>query len=111
MKPQYRADPIGGFLRPAHLLIARARRQEGRLAADERRRIEDAAIEEMLRMQRAAGAASWNSRSRRQRKFGDGSTDELGVRRIVRSPYQGRRGGRFACPPRPRQSQVTGLRR
>jgi hypothetical protein len=39
MKPQYRADHIGSFLRPPHLLIARARRQEGQLTADELRAI------------------------------------------------------------------------
>lgn len=57
MKPLIRADHIGSFLRPAHLLAARARHHEGQLTADERRGIEDEAIGEVLRMQRAVGMA------------------------------------------------------
>ena len=51
MKPAYRADHIGSFLRPAHLLAARAK-QPG---SDQLRRLEDAAILEVLRMQRDVG--------------------------------------------------------
>jgi 5-methyltetrahydropteroyltriglutamate--homocysteine methyltransferase len=51
LKPAYRADHIGSFLRPAHLLAARAQ-QPG---SDALRRLEDAAIEDVLRMQREVG--------------------------------------------------------
>lgn len=55
MARAYRADHVGSFLRPADLLQARAAHAEGRLGADELRRVEDGAIREVLALQRQVG--------------------------------------------------------
>src|SRR5713226_6204236 len=55
--PPFRADHVGSLLRPAELLRARAEHQAGRLSAKELRAAEDAAIREVVRMQREAGLA------------------------------------------------------
>ncbi|HZB89816.1 MAG TPA: hypothetical protein VE397_00145, partial [Stellaceae bacterium] len=54
-KPPFRADHVGSLLRPKPLLEARDTLREGRLAAEELRRREDAAIAEAVRMQEEIG--------------------------------------------------------
>jgi 5-methyltetrahydropteroyltriglutamate--homocysteine methyltransferase len=51
----FRADHVGSLLRPAALTEARAEFKAGRLDADGLRAVEDAAILEVIEMQRAAG--------------------------------------------------------
>jgi 5-methyltetrahydropteroyltriglutamate--homocysteine methyltransferase len=53
--PPFHADHVGSLLRPPELLAARARRAAGEIDADELRRVEDAAIEDVMRLQADAG--------------------------------------------------------
>ena len=53
--PPFRADHVGSLLRPAELLRARAEHQAGRISAEELRRVEDAAIRDVVRMQQEVG--------------------------------------------------------
>jgi 5-methyltetrahydropteroyltriglutamate--homocysteine methyltransferase len=57
-KPPYRADHVGSLLRPQALLRAREEFAEGRIAADELRRVEDEAIRDAVRMQEEVGLKS-----------------------------------------------------
>jgi 5-methyltetrahydropteroyltriglutamate--homocysteine methyltransferase len=56
--PPFRADHVGSLLRPAALLRARGERQAGRISAEELRRAEDAAIGDVVPMQREIGLES-----------------------------------------------------
>ena len=56
--PPFRADHVGSLLRPASLLAARDDFAAGRIAADQLRDIEDAAIADAVAMQREAGLQS-----------------------------------------------------
>jgi 5-methyltetrahydropteroyltriglutamate--homocysteine methyltransferase len=53
--PPFRADHVGSLLRPPELLQARSEHQAGRLSAAELRRVEDAAIRDLVRMQQEIG--------------------------------------------------------
>lgn len=54
-KPPFRADHVGSFLRPAVLLEARRRRQEGKLTREALRDVEDACIRDIVSMQERVG--------------------------------------------------------
>ncbi|GAB2588537.1 5-methyltetrahydropteroyltriglutamate--homocystei ne S-methyltransferase [Paractinoplanes abujensis] len=56
--PPFRADHVGSLLRPAALLEARERRATGEIDAEELRATEDAAIRDVVRMQRDVGLRS-----------------------------------------------------
>ena len=56
--PPFKADQVGSLLRPANLLEARERRKRGELSAPELRRIEDAAIRDVVAMQERIGLQS-----------------------------------------------------
>jgi 5-methyltetrahydropteroyltriglutamate--homocysteine methyltransferase len=56
--PPFRADHVGSLLRPPHLLKAREQRAVGEIGADELRAVEDAAIRDVVRMQRDVGLRS-----------------------------------------------------
>src|SRR3954451_20552260 len=53
--PPFRADHVGSLLRPAALLRARDEHAAGRLGDDELRAAEDAAIRDVVAMQREVG--------------------------------------------------------
>jgi 5-methyltetrahydropteroyltriglutamate--homocysteine methyltransferase len=53
--PPFRADHVGSLLRPAALLKARQQHAQGEISADELRSAEDAAIHDVIRMQRDVG--------------------------------------------------------
>jgi 5-methyltetrahydropteroyltriglutamate--homocysteine methyltransferase len=53
--PPFRADHVGSLLRPPELLRARGELQAGRISAEELRRVEDAAIRDVARMQQEVG--------------------------------------------------------
>ncbi|PON14461.1 hypothetical protein C2W62_28955 [Candidatus Entotheonella serta] len=55
MSEVFRADQIGSFLRPPHLLTARADHEAGRISAAQLKDIEDQAILGVLDMQRQVG--------------------------------------------------------
>jgi 5-methyltetrahydropteroyltriglutamate--homocysteine methyltransferase len=54
-KPPFRADHVGSLLRPKELLKARVDRETGRISPVELRRIEDAAIRDVVRLQEEIG--------------------------------------------------------
>ena len=54
-RPPFRADHVGSILRSAAIKEARAKREEGKLAADELRRIEDRDIENIVKKQEDVG--------------------------------------------------------
>src|SRR5207253_6899507 len=56
--PPFRADHVGSLLRPPQLLKARAECAGGRISQEELRRIEDAAIREVVSFQEQAGLQS-----------------------------------------------------
>jgi methionine synthase II (cobalamin-independent) len=56
--PPFRADHVGSLLRPPELLDARAGFAEGRVNAEELRRVEDEAIRDVVALQREAGLQS-----------------------------------------------------
>ena len=53
--PPFRADVVGSLLRPAELLQARQRFKRNEISATELRRLEDAAIQDAVKMQQEAG--------------------------------------------------------
>ena len=53
--PPFRADHVGSLLRPPELLAARAQHAAGALDAGALRAVEDAAIQDVMRLQRDAG--------------------------------------------------------
>ncbi len=56
--PPFRADHVGSLLRPANLLQARAQRAAGEITPEELRAVEDAAIRDVVAMQRDVGLLS-----------------------------------------------------
>ena len=56
--PPFRADHVGSLLRPPELLEARQRFADGAIDADELREIEDAAIRDVVALQRDVGLRS-----------------------------------------------------
>lgn len=65
----YRADQIGSLLRPPELLEARAAYTDGRIDLEQRRFVEDQAILDTLKMQRAAGIDVFTDGEYRRRDF------------------------------------------
>jgi 5-methyltetrahydropteroyltriglutamate--homocysteine methyltransferase len=57
-KPPFRADQVGSLIRPASLIEARRAAAEGRMAAEDLRRIQEGAIREVVRMQEEIGLQS-----------------------------------------------------
>jgi 5-methyltetrahydropteroyltriglutamate--homocysteine methyltransferase len=55
MRPPFRADHVGSFLRPKALIDARARRARGEIDAPELRSVEDQAIRDIVRFQEELG--------------------------------------------------------
>ncbi len=53
--PPFRADQVGSFLRPKHLLEARAKREHGEISASDLELVEDAAIEKLVAKQESIG--------------------------------------------------------
>ncbi len=53
--PPFRADHVGSFLRPPEVVAARQRRADGEIGAEELRRVEDAAIADLVRRQEDVG--------------------------------------------------------
>jgi 5-methyltetrahydropteroyltriglutamate--homocysteine methyltransferase len=55
LTPPFRAEHVGSFLRPKHLLEARARRERGEISTADLEKIEDAAIEQLVDKQESIG--------------------------------------------------------
>ena len=58
LKPPFRADHVGSFLRPPELLNARREFAEGRISADALREVEDDAIRDVVALQEKLGFQS-----------------------------------------------------
>ena len=58
MRPPFRADHVGSLLRPASLLDARGRWQQGKISKDELKRLEDVAVREAVKLQEDIGLQS-----------------------------------------------------
>lgn len=54
-KPFFRADQVGSLLRPQRLIEARAAHEAGKLSLAELRQVEDAAIRDVVKQQKACG--------------------------------------------------------
>ena len=54
-KPPFRADHVGSFLRPKELLDARDRKAKGEISREELRKVEDAAIRDIVKFQEGLG--------------------------------------------------------
>ncbi|MEP7068657.1 MAG: 5-methyltetrahydropteroyltriglutamate--homocysteine S-methyltransferase [Usitatibacter sp.] len=54
-KPPFRADHVGSFLRPRELLDARERKAKGEISREELRKVEDAAIRDIVKFQEGLG--------------------------------------------------------
>jgi 5-methyltetrahydropteroyltriglutamate--homocysteine methyltransferase len=55
MTPPYKADVVGSLLRPETIFAARAKREQGELSFDGLRKIESAAVEEAVALQKSVG--------------------------------------------------------
>ena len=53
--PPFRADQVGSFLRPKHLLEARAKRERDEISSSDLEKIEDTAIEKLVAKQESIG--------------------------------------------------------
>jgi 5-methyltetrahydropteroyltriglutamate--homocysteine methyltransferase len=67
--PPFRADHVGSLLRPDHLKQARQRRAEGKITADELRKLEDEAIRHVVALQESAGLQSITDGELRREDF------------------------------------------
>jgi 5-methyltetrahydropteroyltriglutamate--homocysteine methyltransferase len=76
--PPFRADHVGSFLRPAHLLQARARKARGDISAAELREVEDRAITEVVKLQRDCGLQSITDGEFRRTYFHIDFLEQLG---------------------------------
>lgn len=55
LRPPFRADHVGSFLRPAYLLEAREKKAKGEITAAQLRAVEDRAITEVVKLQADVG--------------------------------------------------------
>src|SRR5688572_10472088 len=97
--PPFRADHVGSLLRPAELLRARADQAAGRIAREELRRIEDAAIAKIIRMQEDIGLQGVTDGEFRRHdwlmdfKFGIGGVEPLQGAEVAKVPFRSESGG------------------
>jgi 5-methyltetrahydropteroyltriglutamate--homocysteine methyltransferase len=97
--PPFRADHVGSLLRPAALLQARADHAAGRIARDALRRIEDAAVAQVVRLQEDIGLQGVTDGEFRRVdwlmdfKLGIGGVEVLPQAEAVRVPFRSEAGG------------------
>ena len=72
--PPFRAEHVGSFLRPAHLLEARAKQEAGEIGRDALREIEDAAIRDVVKLQEELGLKSITDGEYRRSTYSDSFT-------------------------------------
>jgi methionine synthase II (cobalamin-independent) len=58
MKPPFRADHVGSLLRPRELHEAKAKKKEGKISAEELRKVEDKCIKDVVALQESIGLPS-----------------------------------------------------
>src|SRR5262245_30447581 len=104
-KPPFRADDVGGLLRPAPLKAARAERERGAISAEELKAIEDREIERVIKKQEAVGLQSVTDGEFRRAFW---NYDFLGKLDGVEA-YLGERKIKFQGPqPKPMMLRVVG---
>ena len=112
MKPPYRVDHIGSFIRPAKVLEARRSagyveygkpRQEGSISLDDLREIENEAIEDVVKLQESAGLQSITDGEFRRGTWALDVVDRIeGVEiRPQDGVFQAQFSGGEFCPPVP----------
>jgi 5-methyltetrahydropteroyltriglutamate--homocysteine methyltransferase len=77
MKPPFRAEHIGSFIRPERLLEAARARKAGRLGEEEVRRVQDECIREVVRLQESLGLPSVTDGEFRRRSWSAGFIDAV----------------------------------
>jgi 5-methyltetrahydropteroyltriglutamate--homocysteine methyltransferase len=104
---KFRGDQVGSLLRPARLLEARRRFEEGMFDADDLRAVEDEEIAIAVKRQKEAGIDIITDGEFRRRDFRSGFADAVeGVEmRTVEMPWRGE-GGTVTLPSK--QYVITG---
>ncbi|KAJ3483609.1 hypothetical protein NLI96_g6196 [Meripilus lineatus] len=77
LNPPFRADHIGSLKRPAELLEKRQAFEKKECSAEQLRELEDAAIQEIVKMQRDVGIKSITDGEFRRHMFFDGVFDNM----------------------------------
>jgi 5-methyltetrahydropteroyltriglutamate--homocysteine methyltransferase len=76
--PPFRADHVGSFLRPHHLLEAREQRAKGQITPEQLRLVENRAITEIVEFQQSVGLQSITDGEFRRTYFHIDFLDQLG---------------------------------
>jgi 5-methyltetrahydropteroyltriglutamate--homocysteine methyltransferase len=76
--PPFRADHVGSFLRPSHLLQAREQRAKNEITAEQLRAVEDKAITEVVKFQADVGLQSITDGEFRRTYFHIDFLEQLG---------------------------------
>jgi 5-methyltetrahydropteroyltriglutamate--homocysteine methyltransferase len=91
LKPMYRADQGGSYLRAPWLLDARAEHEAGKISLERLRELEDTAVLELLEMQREVGIDVFSDGEVRRESWSTGTVEAVdGLERIT-SPSAGGR--------------------
>ncbi len=83
----FRADHVGSFLRPKQLLEARDKRERGEIGPGELRRVEDAAIREVVKQQENVGLKSITDGEFRRTFFHVDFLEQLGGVTVAYNEY------------------------
>lgn len=78
LRPPFRADHVGSFLRPKYLLDAREQKARGEITAQQLRAVEDRAISEIVKFQQDVGLQSITDGEFRRTYFHIDFLDQLG---------------------------------
>ena len=101
-----RADQVGSLLRPPELLAARVDNEEGRISAEQLRKIEDAAIVDVVRMQEEIGLKSVTDGEFRRGSWHMDFLYQIGgvakEKDNLKVQFQNERGGIEFTPTRPK---------
>lgn len=77
-QPPFRADHVGSFLRPAHLLEAPEKKSRGEITPAQLREVEDKAVAEVVQAQRDAGMLAITDGEFRRTDFHIDFLEQLG---------------------------------
>jgi len=101
-KPPFRADHVGSFLRPKELLDAREKQQKGEITREALRKVEDAAIRDIVKYQEDLGLEAITDGEFRRTYFHIDFLEQLGgveVRGGIASKFHGAAGDVSFAPP------------
>ena len=100
--PPFRADHVGSFLRPKELLDAREKQQKGEITREALRKVEDAAIRDIVKFQEDLGLESITDGEFRRTYFHVDFLEQLRgveVRGGIASKFHGAAGEVSVAPP------------